>query len=538
MLLEILKNLPSNSGVYLMKDKDDKIIYIGKAKNLKKRVKSYFDKTAKGIKVSVMASHVKNIEFMITDSEIEALVLENSMIKKIKPKYNIDLKDDKAYPYIRVTLEDEYPRVLLARRVSYKKGSKYFGPYTSSVLSLIRTINATFKIRDCPGNPAKLPKRKPCLLYELGRCFAPCSGEITKKEYDLLVLDALNFLEGKSDTLIDVLSTRMKNASSNHLFERAAMFRDQIKKIDAFRSRQKIVSAADKNRDVIGYFADSDKINISIFFVRGGVVTGNKNYVFDLKESTVDVLTSFVKQFYSGQKSMPNEIIIAENIDDVNAIEQWLFDIYDKKIKIKVPKKGELKKLVDMVSKNACISLEQYKIKHVKVNSALLQLQDKLGLSTMPKRIEAFDISTIQGTNSVGSMVVFIDGHPANREYRKFKIKTVKGQDDFSMMKEVIKRRYTRVLKEGLTKPDLILVDGGKGQLGVALEVLDELNLSIPLCSLAKREEEIFLPEREHPVILDRESQGLYLMQRIRDEAHRFAVTYHRKLRSKGLFGG
>ncbi len=537
MLSDTLKNLPSNPGVYIMKDAGGRTIYIGKAKNLKKRVKSYFDNTTKDIKTATMAKHVKNIEFIVTDSEIEALVLENSLIKKTKPKYNIDLKDDKAYPYIRITTEDEYPRVLLSRRMLKNSKSKYFGPYTTSVISLIRTINATFKLRDCPGgNPKKLPGRKPCLLYEIGHCFAPCAKNISNEEYRALVGDAVDFLNGKSDYLIKALEKRMKKASETHAFERAATLRDQIKKIEEFRTRQKIVSTPDKNRDVIGYADDGKDMIVTIFFVRTGAVTGSRNFVFSMTETKKDILTSFVKQFYANQTSSPKEIIINENIDDQHAIEEWLKKLYGRKIEIKIPKKGELKKLVNLVSKNAQISLEQHKIRYVKIKEALLQLKKELNLPQLPERIEAFDISNIQGKNAVGSMVTFVTGMPKKSDYRKFKIRTVFGSDDFSMMKEVIKRRYTRVLKEGLQLPDLILVDGGKGHLNVALGVLNELNLDIPVCALAKREEEIFLPEKTNPVILERNTQGLYLVQRIRDEAHRFAVTYHKKLREKELF--
>ena len=302
MLSDTIKNMPSNPGVYMMKDASGRTIYIGKAKNLKKRVKSYFDNTTKDIKTATMAKHVKNIEFIVTDSEIEALVLENSLIKKTKPKYNIDLKDDKSYPYIRITTEDEYPRVLLKRRIPKNSKSKYFGPYTTSVISLIRTINATFKLRDCPGgNPKKLPERKPCLLHEIGHCFAPCNKNITKEEYEALVGDAVDFLNGKSDYLIKTLEKRMKKASETHAFERAAALRDQIKKIEEFRTRQKIVSAPDKNRDVIGFADDGKDMIITIFFVRTGAVTGSRNFVFSMTETKKDILTSFVKQFYSNQ---------------------------------------------------------------------------------------------------------------------------------------------------------------------------------------------------------------------------------------------
>lgn len=558
-LEEQLKNLPDKPGVYIMKNKDEQIIYIGKAVSLKNRVRQYFQNSKNhSPKVKAMVENIAEFEYIITDSELEALILECNLIKKHKPRYNILLKDDKHYPYIKVTMNEDYPRVIMTRKLEKDK-AKYFGPYSGSyaVRETIDMINKLFPVRTCTRAIGRNKNERPCLNYYIGRCIAPCQGDVNKENYRDMMKDICLFLSGKQDELIKELENKMNAAASNMEYERAADYRDKIAAVKQIGEKQKMLSSAMEDEDVIAFAQSEDKTCIQIFFIRGGKLIGREHFMLEetKDESVRELLTGFVKQFYSGTVFVPREILLQEEIDEVNIIESWLSGKRGSKVYIRIPKKGEKKDLVELVAKNAVETLQHFSEKLIREKQmsqgAVEELSDILDLSTELHRIEAFDISNIQGVDPVGSMVVFIDGKAKKSEYRRFKIKTVVGPDDYASMAEVIERRFRHGLEElkmvrekgidGQEKfsyfPDLILIDGGEGQVKSAIEVLNGLGIDIPVCGMVKddrhRTRGLILNGRE--VSMHPNSESFKLVTRIQDEAHRFAISYHRSLRGKGM---
>ncbi|MCF6465558.1 excinuclease ABC subunit UvrC [Clostridium sp. Cult2] len=557
---EELKKLPDEPGVYIMKDEDGQIIYVGKAISLKNRVRQYFQSSRNNPpKVNAMVKHIREFEYIIVDNEVEALILEANLIKKHKPKYNILLRDDKQYPYIKVTTNEPFPRVIKTRNV-LKDGAKYFGPYPSAyavndTLDIIRNL---YPIRTCNKNFEKEGiKTRPCLNYYIGRCLGPCQGNVNEKKYMDMIDEIIMFLSGKEDKLIEVIEEKMKNASENLDFENAAKYRDQINSLNIILEKQKMVSSNIIDQDVIGMARGVNEVCIQVFFIRAGKIVGREHFILSdtFNEDRKEILSSFIKQFYLGTACVPKEIFIEEEIEDIEAVSKWLSEKRGNKVILRVPKRGEKSQLMDMVRKNAMDMLNQHGDKFLRrqrqEENGLEQLKFVLGLENIPYRIEAYDISNISGVLSVGSMVVFEQARPKKSDYRRFKIQTVTTPDDYKSMEEVIKRRFIRGLKEkeimkennieikGFSVfPDLIMIDGGKGQVNIALNVLEELNLDIPVCGLVKDEfhntRGIIYNNRE--INLEEDSAGFRLIYKIQEEAHRFAISYHRSLRSKKMF--
>lgn len=554
---EALKNLPDHPGVYIMKNSDGEIIYIGKAISLKNRVRQYFQNSRNhSPKVITMVKHIAEFEYILTDSELEALILECNLIKKHKPRYNIRLKDDKHYPYIKVTVNEEYPRVMVVRKV-FKDGAKYFGPYSDAyaVRDTIQVIKKMYPIRSC--NKSLEYGRvvdRPCLNYHIKRCLAPCQGNISKEDYMVLIKDVIMLLSGKHDELLDELKKRMQEAALNLNFERAAELRDQINSIQKIQEKQKIISSALSDEDVVAFAHGEHGTCIEVFFIRGGKLLGRENYYFDdAEENDGEMLSQFITQFYSDKEYVPKELILQNEIPEINIIESYLSGKRGSKVHIKIPQRGEKNQLVELARKNAEAALEQMKYKLDREREitevSLEELQAILDLDELPYRIEAYDISNIQGTNPVASMVVFEGGKPKNRDYRRFKIKTVEGPNDYASMAEVIERRFKRGLmeieKNGNNQssegkfsvmPDIVLIDGGEGQVSAAKRVMEELGVDIPTCGMVKddRHRTRGLIYNGNEVIMYKDSASFKLITRIQDEAHRFAIEYHRSLRSKG----
>lgn len=556
---EELKKLPQKPGVYLMKDQFENIIYVGKAVNLRNRVRQYFQNSRNhSPKVQKMVLQIKEFEYIVTDSEVEALILECNLIKKYRPKYNIRLKDDKHYPYIKITVSEAYPKVFMTRKL-LKDKAKYFGPYTDTMAlrETLDIIKKLWPIRTCNRVlPRDIGKERPCLQYHIGQCKAPCAGLISEEEYKKMIAEIISFLDGKYEDVIKDLESQMQTASEELNFEKAAQLRDQIQSIKRIAQKQKMVNASMEDQDVIAFAKKEDEALVQVYFVRGGKVVGREHFLLDGVDETssTDIMTSFIKQFYAGTTFIPKEIILQEEIDELEIIQSWLSDRKGHKVYIKVPKKGEKSKLVEMAEKNAELTLNQFgeelKRKEQRTKGAVEEIQHAIGLEETIHRIEAYDISNTQGIESVGSMVVFEDGKPKRSDYRKFKIKSVLGPNDYASMEEVIRRRFTHakeeleVLKEkGLTVeegkftklPQLILIDGGKGQVHAAQKVLEELNISIPVCGMVKDDKHrtrglLYNDEEIGPPV---GTEGFKLITRIQDEAHRFAIEYHRKLRSK-----
>lgn len=556
---EQLKKLPEKPGVYIMKDDMEDIIYIGKSKSLKKRVSQYF-RSQKGQlpKVQAMVKCIKEFEYIITDTEVEALILEANLIKKHRPRYNIALKDDKNYPYIKVTVKDRYPRVLKTRKI-IKDNAKYFGPYINvdAVNKTLQIIEELFPLRKCSRN-LDTNKDRPCLNYHIKKCLGPCNDGIAHREYMELVDQILLLLGGKHDILVNKLEEKMLEASSQLDFERAAKYRDSIGALNNLMERQKIMSTSEANQDYISMDRSNDRTCVMIFFVRNGKLIGREQHVLDGTEDVErkEILTSFVKQFYSGSAFIPKEILIDENIEDDELIESWLTQRRGNKVTIKKPLKGEKRKLLELVHKNAVEYLLKFE---EKINSernycetVLNELKELLSLDSVPKRIEAYDISNIYGVFSVGSMVVFENGRPLNSAYRRFKIRTIEGPNDYGSMQEVLFRRFKRGIEEkealeqqGMSDiegkfaffPDLILADGGKGQVNAVKDVLAALGVNIPVAGMVKdnkhRTKGITFKGKE--MVLDKRSAGFRLIAKIQDEVHRFAITYHKTLRDKSL---
>ncbi|WP_027364958.1 excinuclease ABC subunit UvrC [Desulfotruncus alcoholivorax] len=554
---EKLGKLPEKPGVYLFRDGEGQIIYVGKAVSLKNRVRSYFGASAaRDPKVKAMMDRARDFEYISTDSEVEALILEANLIKEHRPRYNVFLKDDKSYPYLKVTMGEKFPRVFITRRV-VKDGSRYFGPYTQvgAVHETLRLLKRMFPLRTCKQK-SLLPRSRPCLNQHIKRCLGPCCGLVTPEEYRKVVDGVLLFLEGKQEELVKALRARMESAAGNLEFERAAELRDQLRAVEKVIERQKVVYADREDRDVVAMARGEDECCVMIFFVRGGKLIGRERFILDGTGmmSRGEVITAFIKQYYLRAEFIPREILVEEiTTTETEVLERWLTEKRGARVHITKPLRGEKKQLVDLVGRNALLVLEEVRsdraARREDAQKALGELAAALGLEAPPNRLECFDISNTQGAESVASMVVFEEGKPAPHQYRRFKIKTVAGPDDFASMREALGRRLARgreereLINTGRLSgrkakfhrlPDLLVVDGGKGQLSSALAVLEEQGLAgIPVCGLAKEEELIFLPGRPDPVRLAPDSPALQLMQRLRDEAHRFAVTYHRQLRGK-----
>jgi excinuclease ABC subunit C len=539
-----LSNLPSKPGVYQFLNDKGKIIYVGKANNLRSRVKSYFHSKNPNAKTEALVSKISDLELVVTDSEVEALVLENNLIKENKPRYNVNLKDDKSFPFIKVTNEP-YPRIFSTRRVE-RDGSKYYGPYTSvkSMKAALRMINQIFKIRSCKFdiNDQSIAKKKfkVCLDYHIKKCDGPCEGLVSEKDYNEMVDEVVKVIRGRTDDLIKDLDKKMKSASENMNFEKAAEIRDKIDQLRIISSKQKVVSNDFEDRDVISVaFEDKDSA-CSVFNIRGGKLVGKKQLRLTLSgsEELEEIYNSATKFYYSDHVEIPKEILFEVEPSEKELLEEWLNQRSEKKVKIFVPQRGELKALVLMCKQNANLQLKEIQLQKMKkegnVPYGLAALQRDLRLKELPRKIECFDISNIQGSDSVASMVVFVDGKPKKSEYKKFIIKEVEGPDDFASMQEVIRRRYTRLLENKEPLPELIMVDGGKGQLSSAVEILDSLGIKqYNIIGLAKRLEEVFFPENSESETIPKTSSGLKLLQQIRNEAHRFAITFHRLRRSK-----
>lgn len=539
-----LKNLPDKPGVYQFKNEKGKVIYVGKAVNLKNRVKSYFIGGNQSAKTAALVSKTHDLELIVTDNEVEALVLENNLIKDLKPRYNINLKDDKSFPFIKVTNEP-YPRIYPTRRL-IRDGSKYFGPYTSagSMKSALRMINQLFKIRSCKLDitQANIDKKKfkVCLDYHIKKCDGPCEGLISEEEYGEMVGEVVKVLKGKTDDLIDDLNSKMKLKVDNLEFEKAAEIRDKLEQLKTISSKQKIVTDDFEDRDIIALAYEGKDSACSIFNVRNGKLVGKKQLRLSIEENevTANIYYSAIKFYYTDFADIPKEIVVEIEPTDSIILTEWLSQNAGRKVKLTVPQRGNLKSLVKMCSENAILQLKEIQIQRMKsegqIPYSLAALQRDLRLPHLPKKIECFDISNLQGTDSVASLVVFEDGKPKRKLYRKFIIKDVVGPDDFSSMQEVIRRRYLKVVQGEDKMPDLIMVDGGKGQLSSAIEVLDDLELkNYHIIGLAKRLEEVFLPGQSEPASIPKTSSGLKLLQKIRNEAHRFAITFHRDRRSK-----
>ncbi len=521
-------DLPLVPGVYLMKDSADRILYVGKAKLLKKRVKSYF-RNDLDPKTRALMKQFHHLEYMVTDTEKEALILESNLIKKHMPRYNIRLKDDKRFPYIKVTSET-FPRVLITRRV-IDDGSYYYGPFpeANALRKLVKFLKALFKVRDCKNMDG------PCLNYQIDLCNAPCDKRITAEEYQKLVDSVSFFFEGKYDEIIEALRSEMVEAAHNHEYEKAAVLRDQLNSVEDVLEKQKMEFTRSLDQDVVASSSDSELACVVVFSVREGKIIGKDDFLMSGAENTSEekIISAFLKQYYTGPRHVPAKIIIPKEVEDKKLIEEWLSEKREGSVSIEVPNevKGIEYRLIRMVSKNAKIILNHQK----EVKGALLDLKKYLGIPRIPKRIEAFDISNISGKMAVGSMVVFENGTPNKKYYRRYKIHT-EGPDDYAMMREMLERRYTNLVHDKGPSPDLVLVDGGKGQLNVATDVFKVLGLNdLPVIGLAKEFEHVFIPQTPSPLILPRDSEALLLLQRIRDEAHRFAINYHKNLRSKEI---
>ena len=540
---EHLKKLPAEPGVYLMKDKYDNIIYVGKAISLKNRVRQYFQSSKNhSSKVVSMVKNIAKFEYIITDSELEALILECNLIKQYRPKYNVLLRDDKTYPYIKVTTNEDYPRILKVRKV-LKDKAKYFGPYTNTtaVNDTLEIIRNTYPIRTCNIDIDKAIKNKvrPCLNMHIKKCVGPCTGIVSKEEYNKIIEEIILFLSGKEEKLIEILKEKMNKCAMEFNFEEAAVYRDKIRSLEEMMQKQKIdTHSSDVNQDVIAMARAHDEACVQIFFVRNGKIVGREHFILEgvMDSSRASILGSFVKQFYMEQEYIPKEIIIEDEIEDMAILEEWLSSKKSQKVIIRVPQKGEKKNLVDMVSKNAVEYLEKFsdmnKRKYEKSIGALDELQQLLGLEKRPIRIESFDISNIQGVDSIGSMVVFTNGKKDKKEYRRYKIKTVIGPNDYGSMAEILERR----LKHG-NFPDLILLDGGKGQVSSVKKVLEKNNVEIPLWGMYKDDKHRTkgLISQEKQIELDKTSNLYRFVASIQEEVHNYAITYHRSLRNKTL---
>jgi excinuclease ABC subunit C len=583
-----LDNLPHKPGIYLYRDEAGTLIYVGKATSLHNRVRSYFQESANlSPKNQALVLHIADIEFIVVNSPVEALILENEYIKRHQPKYNVRLRDDKNYPYIKISLTEDFPRVYRVR--SFRQdGNRYFGPYTNAgaVEATLDLLNKIFPFRTCrydasqwappaTGNPPSGWKQKllprPCTQYYIHRCVAPCVAKTSREEYDTIIRHVILFLEGKHEDAIKELERQMEAAAEDLDFERAALLRDRIAAVNEVLARQRIINTTrTDDQDVIALASQDDETCAQIFFFRNGKLAGRESFILKGTRDTSpeEIMASFIQQFYEHAPAIPGEIVVEHEPEDSDNLSDWLRELRHGAVTITQPKRGEKVRLVEMVAQNAKESLEQERIRWLsdsqKTTLALTELQEAFNLPALPQRIECYDISNIQGTANVGSMVVFEQGKPKNSDYRRFKIKSVTGADDYASHQEILRRRFKRMERDAdvaedvlesetggeaqpinsfQAMPDLIIIDGGKGHLNADLAVLDELGIQVPIIGVAKEDhsatsqhEEIYLPHQPDPLILTRGSQGLYLIQRIRDEAHRFAITYHRQVRSSKTF--
>ena len=550
---EELKKLPGKPGVYLMHDERDAIIYVGKAISLKNRVRQYFQSSRnKGAKIEQMVTHISRFEYIVTDSELEALVLECNLIKEHRPKYNTMLMDDKSYPFIKVTVNEPFPRVMLARQMKKDK-AKYFGPYTSAgaVKDTIELIRKLYHIRSCNRSlPKDIGKERPCLNYHIHQCQAPCQGYISQEEYRKSIDEVVRFLNGHYDLVLKELEEKMMAASDSLEFEKAIEYRELLTSVQKVAQKQKITDTAGDDRDIIAMASEGEDAVVQVFFIRSGRLIGRDHFYLKSAENDTEgeILSSFIKQFYAGTPYIPAELMLPEEIEDQDIIEEWLTARRERRVHLRIPKKGTKEKLVELAQKNAQMVLkndrERLKREEGKTIGAVKELEKILGLKGII-RMEAYDISNTNGFDSVGSMVVYEHGKPKRNDYRKFKIKTVQGPDDYASMNEVLTRRFGHGLREQQEEsetggfqifPDLIMMDGGRGQVNIALEVLEKLHLHIPVCGMVKddnhRTRGLYFNNTELPI--DRNSECFRLITRIQDEAHRFAITFHRQLRSKG----
>ena len=569
---ERLQATPTKPGIYLMRSSSGEVLYVGKAANLRNRIRSYFGSPVNlAPKIRKMVGHVADFEYVVTESEAEAVILENTFIKRDRPRYNARLKDDKTYPYIKIDLNEDFPQVYFTRRV-LQDGARYFGPYASagSIRKTMNLLKRLFPYRSCTKAITGTDAR-PCLEYYIHRCVAPCIGNVTREEYREVVQQVILFMEGRTEHVLRNLKQKMHAASEALEFERAAILRDQVQTIERVNEAQKVVSLKRGDEDVIALAQSGGEAWVEVFFIRNGKLTGRDHFLMEgtQDEQPAHVLDQFVKQFYDTAPHIPGEVVLQHPLEDTVTIQAWLTQKRGHRVRLHVPQRGEKRRLVKMVAENAAQGLQQRAVKWLADSGNLQQAMEEvhaaLNLPRLPKRIECYDISNIQGSNPVGSMVVFEDGRPKSSHYRRFQIKDVQGVDDYSMMQEMLRRRFKRLSEQvrasgsngqsaetengtnetvGSAKakneawgiiPDLVIIDGGKGHLSAVLQVFLELGLmdTVPLSSLAKENEELYVPHDPDPILLPRGSQGLFLVQRVRDEAHRFAITYHRQRRSK-----
>lgn len=532
--------LPARPGVYLFKDEKDNILYVGKAASLCHRVLSYFgshnnlsDKTRR------LMAQVRDFDFYITNSEQEAILLESSLIKRYRPRYNVRLKDDKSYPYLKVSLNEDWPRAYVTRRME-RDGARYFGPFSSAgalrkTLSLLKTL---FPLRQCRETVIR-NRSRPCLEYDIHRCLGPCVGKVSREEYRRVAREAILFLEGRQDKVLKELRRSMTRAADNLEFEKAARIRDQIEAVERVIEEQSVVSL-EGEADIVAFAQSGDHAGVMVLFVRQGKIVGRDNFVLSgaQDEGPEQIMTSFVQQYYGSASNIPGLILLQYPLDNMKLMSEWLTTKRGRKVGLRVPRRGAPKRLVEMVEANARENLEQSRIRSLSegeiLKQALCQLEQELTLPRFPERVECYDISNIQGAHAVGSMVVFENGSPKKSHYRLFRIKSVVGADDYAMLQEVLRRRFRRSggPEQGIwsSKPDLVVIDGGRGQLNAALEVMEVMGIAVPCISIAKEHEDIFVPWMPSPVRLPRQSLALYLVQRVRDEAHRFALGYYRRL--------
>jgi excinuclease ABC subunit C len=551
LIKDLLSHLPTFPGCYLMRNTRGNILYVGKAKNLRNRIRSYFTSPSKLMpKTRLMVEQVNDFEYFVVSSEQEALILEMNLIKRYWPPYNVLLKDDKAYPYLRIKFTEPWPRIHITRRVEEDE-SHYFGPF-ANINSLRRTLDVLkriFPLRTCTDSIVPGKNIRPCLKYHMGYCLAPCAGKVSHSEYDQVLLQLMHFLEGKTESVIKALKKKMDAASESMSYEQAARFRDQLQAVMDVAEGQTIAMKVKGDQDAIAFAAERDQACVQVYMVRHGKLIGRESFTLKgvSNEEPVQIMTSFVKQFYSSASYIPRLLLLQHPIEDIEVISGWLTAKKGARVNIEVPRRGKKKQLIDSVVENAWQGLEQLKIKQLAVPAvladALTEIQKELELPHLPSRIEGYDISNIQGTDAVGSMVVFEDGKPKTAHYRRFKIKTVEGANDFAMLQETLRRRFKRSAAKDSQNtawaimPDMVVIDGGKGQLNAAVEVFKEMGIdSVSLASLAKENEEIFIPGRSKPIVLPKSAPGLKLLQRLRDEAHRFAISYFQNVHRRRTF--
>ena len=550
LIEEQLNGLPDSPGVYLFRDAEGIILYVGKAASLRHRVRSYFGAGQKlSPKLLKMVSRVADIDFYVTSSEQEALILELNLIKRHHPRYNVRLKDDKSFPYLRVNVKEEWPRVHITRRLE-EDGSRYFGPFASakSVRRTLKVLKGIFPFRYCAKTITGTDSRA-CLEYYIGRCLGPCIGAVSRKEYSGVIKEVIMFLEGKQDKVIRNLRGKMDRAAEALDFEKAALYRDQVQAMDKVVEGQRIAAAVSGEQDVIAFSQDGDQAYVQVFFIRNSKLTGRESFVMQgtQQEEPRQIITGFIKQFYGSSPNIPPRLLLQYPVEDTAVLKGWLQGRRGGRVDIQVPRRGSRKQLVDIVAENARQGLEQLKIRQLatpkELQAAIDEIEKELHLPQPPLRMEAYDISDIQGKAAVGSMVVFEKGKSKPAHYRRFRIKTVAGANDYAMLEEVLRRRFKRLGEEKSVPdtwaivPDLVLIDGGKGQLNAALSALGELGVtSVPVASLAKENEEIYVPRKAKPIVLPRRSPGLKLLQRLRDEAHRFALGYYHNVHRRESF--